>query len=479
MRICRNCKSTMEDGMMFCPECGVKYISFDEQIYASENFPVVIAEQNVFLDDGRPQAVILFGNVGEKTISACAIRLKCFDAFGAELADKIVKYTDFSAEPQEVFGDDKLIEPEAEDTRKVHVIVEMLVFEDGTKWNGTVEEWKPSNAYDAFKTIIKNNAIQTPEYWKDFFAISYAEANKIDIQKVEHKQKILKDNPDVVLPYGITEIPFCAFNECSNLTSIKIPDSVTSIGSQAFRKCSGLNSITIPDSVTSIGGLAFLGCSSLTSITIPDSVTDIDDAFSGCSGITSITIPNSVTSISYGAFRDCSSLTSITIPDSVTYIGDRAFEGCSNLTSITIPDSVITIHEKTFADCTSLTNVTIKNPMCKIASTAFSNTPYEKSQQKRTESASKSGGCYIATCVYGSYNCPQVWTLRRYRDNTLAETWHGRAFIRAYYAISPTIVKLFGNTKWFHKMCKGKLDKMVSRLQKSGYESTPYEDRKW
>ena len=26
------------------------------------------------------------------------------------------------------------------------------------------------------------------------------------------------------------------------------------------------------------------------------------------------------------------------------------------------------------------------------------------------------GGCYVATCIYGSYDCPQVWTLRRYRD---------------------------------------------------------------
>ena len=58
-------------------------------------------------------------------------------------------------------------------------------------------------------------------------------------------------------------------------------------------------------------------------------------------------------------------------------------------------------------------------------------------------------GCYIATCVYGSYDCPQVWTLRRYRDNTLGSTWYGRTFIRTYYAISPTLVKWFGKTKWF------------------------------
>lgn len=46
--------------------------------------------------------------------------------------------------------------------------------------------------------------------------------------------------------------------------------------------------------------------------------------------------------------------------------------------------------------------------------------------------STSSGGCYIATCVYGSYDCPQVWTLRRFRDYTLDETWYGRLFIRCY-----------------------------------------------
>ena len=88
-------------------------------------------------------------------------------------------------------------------------------------------------------------------------------------------------------------------------------------------------------------------------------------------------------------------------------------------------------------------------------------------------------GCYVATAVYGSYDCPQVWTLRRYRDYTLAETWHGRAIIRTYYAISPTLVKWFGHTEWFKKMWKGKLDRMVADLNAQGVKNTPYEDRNW
>ena len=91
----------------------------------------------------------------------------------------------------------------------------------------------------------------------------------------------------------------------------------------------------------------------------------------------------------------------------------------------------------------------------------------------------KSSGCYVATAVYGSYDCPQVWTLRRYRDYTLAETWYGRAFIKTYYAISPTLVKWFGHTDWFKNMWKGKLDRMVAKLQANGIESTPYKDRNW
>lgn len=98
---------------------------------------------------------------------------------------------------------------------------------------------------------------------------------------------------------------------------------------------------------------------------------------------------------------------------------------------------------------------------------------------KAFDKANKKGGCYVATAVYGSYDCPQVWTLRRYRDYTLAQTWYGRLFIMLYYSISPTLVKWFGSTNWFKKMWKGKLDRMVADLQAKGVESTPYQDKNW
>lgn len=89
---------------------------------------------------------------------------------------------------------------------------------------------------------------------------------------------------------------------------------------------------------------------------------------------------------------------------------------------------------------------------------------------------SSSGGCYVATCVYGSYDCPEVWTLRRFRDQYLSANVFGRFFIKTYYAISPMVVKCFGKTKIFQVFWKKRLDKMVAKLQKEGYESTPYID---
>lgn len=101
----------------------------------------------------------------------------------------------------------------------------------------------------------------------------------------------------------------------------------------------------------------------------------------------------------------------------------------------------------------------------------------KKSFSSSSADTSSSSGCYVATAVYGSYDCPEVWTLRRFRDFTLDETWYGRLFIKAYYATSPTFVKYFGNVKLFKSQGKKLLDKWVAKLISKGYDSTPYKDK--
>lgn len=88
-------------------------------------------------------------------------------------------------------------------------------------------------------------------------------------------------------------------------------------------------------------------------------------------------------------------------------------------------------------------------------------------------------GCYIATCVYGSYDCPEVWTLRRFRDDVLGNHFLGRLFIRTYYATSPALVRRFGEAWWFHHFWKNRLDRLIARLKEAGMDSSPYQDKNW
>ena len=87
------------------------------------------------------------------------------------------------------------------------------------------------------------------------------------------------------------------------------------------------------------------------------------------------------------------------------------------------------------------------------------------------------GGCYIATAVYGSYDCPEVWVLRRFRDYFLEKTIPGRVFVKVYYAISPILVSCLGNRKWFVSFWRKKLDALVLKLKQRGYSDEAYTDK--
>jgi hypothetical protein len=54
-------------------------------------------------------------------------------------------------------------------------------------------------------------------------------------------------------------------------------------------------------------------------------------------------------------------------------------------------------------------------------------------------SASKGGGCFVATAAFGSAPQPEVEFLRRFRDERLARFAAGRAFIRAYNSFGPPL----------------------------------------
>lgn len=103
--------------------------------------------------------------------------------------------------------------------------------------------------------------------------------------------------------------------------------------------------------------------------------------------------------------------------------------------------------------------------------------PNSVSKPSNLSSTSSSGGCYIATAIYGSYDCPQVWTLRRFRDESLSQTLLGRVFISIYYALSPKLVSRFGGKEWFNNLFRKPLDRFVAKCNKKGFSNTPYNDK--
>lgn len=52
------------------------------------------------------------------------------------------------------------------------------------------------------------------------------------------------------------------------------------------------------------------------------------------------------------------------------------------------------------------------------------------------------GGCFVATATLGDPLHPALFALRRYRDNVLIASPHGRALVRVYYTVAPAVARM-------------------------------------
>ncbi len=134
---------------------------------------------------------------------------------------------------------------------------------------------------------------------------------------------------NVILPLGLTFVPWQGFYNCTSLKSIYFPETVTSIGGNAFWN-SGLTSVNFHEGIDNIGKNAFRN-TSLTNIVIPSSTTQIDaDAFNDCSLLVMLTIKDGANplAISNRAFRN-TKLSYVELPDRVTYKSDSFPSNCT------------------------------------------------------------------------------------------------------------------------------------------------------
>ncbi|MBR3810377.1 MAG: leucine-rich repeat domain-containing protein, partial [Clostridia bacterium] len=163
-----------------------------------------------------------------------------------------------------------------------------------------------------------------------------------------------------------------AFQDCRNITEIKLPDTILTIGIAAFKGCKNLTTINYPKSLVDAANSMFSECEKLTSITVPEGVKVIPGSmFDGATYLTEITLPATLEVIGDWAFRDCVGLTELKLSDSVKEIGIGAFQGCKNLTTINYPKSLIDAANSMFSECEKLTSITVPEGVKTIPASMF------------------------------------------------------------------------------------------------------------
>ena len=324
----------------------------------------------------------------------------------------------------------------------------------------------------------------------------------------------------VILPQSVTEIKPNAFKGCALLEEINL-EGVERVGAFAFKKTK-LKKAIFSDKIEFIGAFVFIespiehielpfkdivfekdydfvtsdrlkyikaplcatkrfrGSQIFTTLEICEGEVEIyDEDFINKYSCSTIVFPSTLKNIYVSLSSVNFQVSQLVFKSSSINIQSNYFLQSQEIKHIEANNNVLKAIEDAYPYHTATTKNAIRNAYIKNGAPTPSSSSSSSSSSNYSQTGTSSGGCYVATCVYGSYDCPQVWTLRRYRDDTLGSTWYGRLFIRTYYAISPTLVKWFGKTNWFKKLWKAKLDRMVAKLQSNGVEDTPYEDKNW
>lgn len=120
-------------------------------------------------------------------------------------------------------------------------------------------------------------------------------------------------NNKLFIKRGTRTVGVCAYQDRTDITTVRMAAGVRNIGNGAFCRCSALSDILLPNSLKMIGEMSF-----------------------ACTNIRSVIIPDSVELIKKRAFAFNPELRSVHIGESVKYIMPGAFSGCEKLKRITV-----------------------------------------------------------------------------------------------------------------------------------------------
>ncbi|MBR0485019.1 MAG: leucine-rich repeat protein [Oscillospiraceae bacterium] len=326
MRICRKCHSEIEEDMLFCPECGVRYVCHDTQAYSAENCPIAVVEQNLITSEDGTEIVILFANISNEAVNAVSVRLKCYDQMEDELTDTIVKYSDLSVESGEFFGKDKIIIPADADTRSFKIIIEKVLLEESgliknvfsefikndnlnyiREQNDKITEEEKKEEIESQSRELLNRCLEIVRLSANLQTRLDNVLNSFSVENlniINERQKLRYQLFSLIHPCQITKfiIPSdmaTIFNSkyvllnlfnlivdhrsaWEKLETLVLPEGLTEIGDSSLRCLSSLKNIYIPSTVRKIDTCAFENCYSLKEIIVPDRAEIHPDAFKNC-----------------------------------------------------------------------------------------------------------------------------------------------------------------------------------------------------
>ncbi|RGN41794.1 MULTISPECIES: leucine-rich repeat domain-containing protein [unclassified Bacteroides] len=129
----------------------------------------------------------------------------------------------------------------------------------------------------------------------------------------------------LVIPEGITEIPWYCFGHCQSFRKLVLPQSLKMIDGFAFYN-TRMEEMNLPEGLDSIGQSAFWGAGELKNVIIPESTVHLGlGAFAQNDSLHNIKFPQSITNIPDLFLAYSMTIDTIIIPDNVTVIGQNAF----------------------------------------------------------------------------------------------------------------------------------------------------------
>jgi len=185
---------------------------------------------------------------------------------------------------------------------------------------------------------------------------------------------------ELIIPEGVTEIGFMAFQECEKLTMVQLPSTLTRVREAAFGGNTSLTKLTVSKKnqmfktvsnvLFSKNGeqlVAYAGGKTNKSYTIPEGVKVISNAaFMGCTNITQLITEDNMTTVGVEAFRDCSNLQKVRFADGLRDLYAGAFLNCSNLAELNLPDGTRSICEEAIKGCNKLLDITLPQSLQEI-----------------------------------------------------------------------------------------------------------------